>query len=495
MRKFYFVILLCLILLPASAFADSLYIKNLKIMLDGNHIRDDETDVYFSINIFEKSGKKFKRLEIKLSRNSVRYTIINEKIEDNDENSELDKVLIKAHEYLYSDTPEKAYHLYFKALKVLSDQKETDEKDKNAVKIQIYEGILRFELLGLLKNNNLKKNTKKLERLKEFSKCTSVLNEYLDFILAKTSEIVRFYDVELCSLMQITLKLSRSDFFKTITQYNSSNVSKNAKYLKVLTAKYKKVKAIYRKPYSIYPLTSICEIMNQTSEKLDETYKNASLNEKDIEFLKTEKTRKILNMLSDILQIEKLLKLVKLMNSTKNNTSKMSKSITQFEEIWKKTLNHEKIGKIVNADVFSYVSENTEAIETGIKSLSKAELELLNLTNSFREEIGLIPLIVKPKTLKSATDNYMLMLIKMDEITHIGTDGTNPAQRAKKSGFKGKNIGENLYRGIKKANSAESVFLSWFQSADHLKNIIGNNFDSCGISKTGFNWCMLFGGP
>ncbi len=496
MRQFYFMILLCLLLLSASAFADTLYIKNLDISFDGRHIKDDETDVYFSINIFEKINAKYKRLELKLPRNNVRYTIINQKIEDDDENTELDKVLLKAHQYLFSDTPEKAYHLYLKALKIIQLQKENEEKVENTEEIQVYEGIFRFELSELLKNiNNHKKNAKKLNLCKEFAKCTTFLNEYLDYILVKSTEIVKFYEVEISRLMQIILKTYRHDFFKTATQNNSSKLPKNAKKNEELTIKYQRIKAIYRMPYSTFALSSVCLTMNQNIEKLAETFKNAGLSEKDIEFIKADATRKIIEKLTDILQIEKLFMLIQQINCEKNVKNQLNKRITQFEQIWGKILNHEKVGKIVNADVFRYISENTDVIDVGIKSLNKAELELLKLINSFREEIGLIPLIVKPKTLKSATDDYMLLLIKMDEISHIDSKGTNPEQRAKNSGFKGKNIGENLYRGIKNANHAENVFLSWFQSADHLKNIISKEFDSCGVSKTGFNWCMLFGGP
>ena len=61
-------ILLFLILSSASAFADTLYIKTLDISLEGKHLKDDETNVFFSINIFEKSGTKYKRLELTHNR-------------------------------------------------------------------------------------------------------------------------------------------------------------------------------------------------------------------------------------------------------------------------------------------------------------------------------------------------------------------------------------------------------------------------------------------
>ncbi|MCD4658256.1 MAG: CAP domain-containing protein, partial [Planctomycetes bacterium] len=272
----------------------------------------------------------------------------------------------------------------------------------------------------------------------------------------------------------------------------SSKKSKNFEELKTAL---QKINAIYRKPYSTFALSSICIEMGRNIVKLTENCKNAGLCEKDIGFIKADDTKELVRKLSEILKTEKLFTLAKQLNCTKNNRNKLSKRVTQFEQIWVKTLKHEKVGKIVNADVFSFISENADAIETGIKSLNKAELELLNLINAFREEIGLIPLIVKSKTLKTATDNYIQMMIKMENISHIGSDGSNPAQRAKKSGFKGKSIGENLYRGIKNANLPENVLNSWFHSAEHLKNIISNDFDSCGVSKSGYNWCMLFGGP
>jgi len=82
------------------------------------------------------------------------------------------------------------------------------------------------------------------------------------------------------------------------------------------------------------------------------------------------------------------------------------------------------------------------------------------------------------------------------KLSHEGSDGSDPAKRVKRRGYRYQEVGENIADG---QTSVESVMRSWMNSPPHRKNILGD-FTEMGAAvvpdaeKTNY-WCVVLGRP
>ena len=86
-----------------------------------------------------------------------------------------------------------------------------------------------------------------------------------------------------------------------------------------------------------------------------------------------------------------------------------------------------------------------------------------------------------------------------DYMDHAGRDGSTPADRVTRAGYKWKSIGENLASGVVTPEEAVS---GWVGSPHHCENLMSSRFTEMAIayavnpsSDGGIYWTQPFGTP
>ena len=84
-------------------------------------------------------------------------------------------------------------------------------------------------------------------------------------------------------------------------------------------------------------------------------------------------------------------------------------------------------------------------------------------------------------------------------MAHTGRDGSTPADRATRAGYRWRSVGENIASG---QTTPEAVVESWIKSPPHCANLMAPQFTEMGVaysvdsaSKAGIYWAQLFGTP
>jgi uncharacterized protein YkwD len=86
-----------------------------------------------------------------------------------------------------------------------------------------------------------------------------------------------------------------------------------------------------------------------------------------------------------------------------------------------------------------------------------------------------------------------------DYLDHVGRDGSTPADRVSRAGYRWRMVGENVAAG---PLSAEEVVDGWLASPEHCANIMDPRFTEMGLSysvnpasREGVYWTQLFAAP
>ncbi len=118
------------------------------------------------------------------------------------------------------------------------------------------------------------------------------------------------------------------------------------------------------------------------------------------------------------------------------------------------------------------------------------------LVNAYRAEKGLKPLKANTE-LTNAAKAHSRDLAKWDRISHFGSDGSNPWDRVKRSGYNAKLAAENVGTG---QISFEEVLKGWKDSPGHNKNLLLADAEHMGLAlvhepKTEFKtfWTLVIG--
>ncbi|MCB1510310.1 MAG: CAP domain-containing protein [Hyphomicrobiaceae bacterium] len=124
--------------------------------------------------------------------------------------------------------------------------------------------------------------------------------------------------------------------------------------------------------------------------------------------------------------------------------------------------------------------------------------EALRMINSYRRKHGLRPLKLDVLLTKAAKA-HSTDLAKWDRISHYGSDGSNPWDRVRRTGYKARLAAENV--GTGQASLAE-VFEGWRKSPGHNKNLLLRDATQMGIAlvqdpKTEFKtfWTLVLATP
>ncbi|ELA41672.1 uncharacterized protein VICG_01305 [Vittaforma corneae ATCC 50505] len=118
---------------------------------------------------------------------------------------------------------------------------------------------------------------------------------------------------------------------------------------------------------------------------------------------------------------------------------------------------------------------------------------MLNLINNYRSDQGLKHL-KSIQNLENAARDQALYMCENSSLTHTNPGG-DLEERAKKNGFKGSSIGENIAKNH--SDNYEDVAKMWMKSDKHRKNIMGG-FNYTGVAtcldKKGSRfWVQVFG--
>lgn len=120
------------------------------------------------------------------------------------------------------------------------------------------------------------------------------------------------------------------------------------------------------------------------------------------------------------------------------------------------------------------------------------------IINQYRKDKGLKPLRLDANLTKAAKA-HSRDLAKWDRISHYGSDGSNPWDRVKRTGYKARLAAENVGTG---QVSFKEVMRGWKKSPGHNKNLLLADAEHMGIAlvhdpKTEFKsfWTLVVGSP
>lgn len=136
------------------------------------------------------------------------------------------------------------------------------------------------------------------------------------------------------------------------------------------------------------------------------------------------------------------------------------------------------------------------------KSVEREVLRLVNAARAQPRRCGGTSYKAAPPLQLSAMLNRAALIhaqdmARHDHFEHEGTDGSTPAERITRVGYRWRNVAENIAAG---APSAESVVDGWIKSPGHCANIMGAEYKEMGIafaletkSDAGIYWSQEFG--
>ena len=108
------------------------------------------------------------------------------------------------------------------------------------------------------------------------------------------------------------------------------------------------------------------------------------------------------------------------------------------------------------------------------------------------------PLRLAPK-LAEAAHAHARDMARHSKLTHEGSDGSTPAQRATRAGYAWRTVGENVAAG---PTTPEEVMAGWLASPGHCGNLMDPRFTEMGVayivdatSASGVYWAQVFATP
>ncbi|MFF9125525.1 CAP domain-containing protein [Streptomyces sp. NPDC014889] len=122
---------------------------------------------------------------------------------------------------------------------------------------------------------------------------------------------------------------------------------------------------------------------------------------------------------------------------------------------------------------------------------SKATARVVELVNSERSKAGCSALTVNDKLTKAAQAHSDDMAAHKN-MSHTGSDGSNPGDRITQAGYSWQTYGENVAYGYA---TPEQVMDGWMSSAGHKANILNCSFKEIGVglAQPGNYWTQEFG--
>jgi uncharacterized protein YkwD len=139
------------------------------------------------------------------------------------------------------------------------------------------------------------------------------------------------------------------------------------------------------------------------------------------------------------------------------------------------------------------------------QAISRRVLDLTNQARAHARRCGFEwfpaapPLVLAPSVLERAAAEHSQDMANHNYMDHTGRDGSTPADRVTRTGYKWKAIGENLASGIL---TPEDAVNGWVGSPHHCENLMSARFTQMSVayavnsaSNGGIYWTQLFGTP
>lgn len=122
---------------------------------------------------------------------------------------------------------------------------------------------------------------------------------------------------------------------------------------------------------------------------------------------------------------------------------------------------------------------------------SGAQAEVLALVNKERTAVGCPVLTLNAKLTKAAQDHSADMAANSN-MSHTGSDGSDPGQRITRAGYQWRTYGENVAYGY---STPAKVMEGWMNSPGHKRNILDCSYKEIGIglAQPGHYWTQNFG--
>ncbi|MGW7469411.1 CAP domain-containing protein [Streptomyces xantholiticus] len=113
------------------------------------------------------------------------------------------------------------------------------------------------------------------------------------------------------------------------------------------------------------------------------------------------------------------------------------------------------------------------------------------LVNSERSKAGCSPVTLNAKLTKAAQDHSKDMAAHRN-MSHTGSDGSDPGDRITRAGYSWSTYGENVAYGYA---TPESVMAGWMSSPGHKRNILNCEFKEIGVglAQPDNYWTQDFG--
>lgn len=137
-------------------------------------------------------------------------------------------------------------------------------------------------------------------------------------------------------------------------------------------------------------------------------------------------------------------------------------------------------------------------------TIGRRVLELTNEARIHARRCGSTPYAaVAPLTLNARLTRAALLyaqdMASYGYMSHTGHDGSTPQERIARSGYRWREVGENLASGIM---TPEDVVAGWLASSEHCANLMDPLFREMGVGfavarhrDAGVYWAMEFGTP
>ncbi|MEU9209782.1 CAP domain-containing protein [Streptomyces sp. NPDC048415] len=122
---------------------------------------------------------------------------------------------------------------------------------------------------------------------------------------------------------------------------------------------------------------------------------------------------------------------------------------------------------------------------------SGAVARIVALVNSERSKVGCSSLTLNAKLSKAAQDHSADMASHQN-MSHTGSDGSDPGTRITRAGYIWSSYGENVAYGY---STPEQVMAGWMSSPGHKRNILDCGFKEIGVglAQPGSYWTQDFG--
>ena len=144
---------------------------------------------------------------------------------------------------------------------------------------------------------------------------------------------------------------------------------------------------------------------------------------------------------------------------------------------------------------------------TTINDSSAVAARVLELVNDARAEsrrcgrrlFEAVAPLTPSRSLTEAASVHARDMAEHGSLDHRGSDGSEPAERVARAGYRWRAVGENVAAG---QPSAEAVVDSWLASSGHCANIMAPQFTETGVAfapvpsgNPSIYWAQVFAAP